>query len=237
MIQKGIISGIKQETPYIKIFWITLENGIFSYKSGQFIMLSIDGVNNEKGLIVKRSYSIASSQLNKDYLELCIAIKPDGRFTPLLNNLKVGDKINVDGPFGVFNLKEHNKGKIYFIAAGTGIAPLMSMIRTLIGNGFKQEIVLLYGFRNPEDCCYKKELLAYPAKHKNFKIYTTLSAKEVPATWKLDTGRVTTIIRKYLRPEETEAIYICGNPEMVKDTIKILKELNIEDSKILKEQW
>lgn len=233
---KGTISEIIQETPFIKIFRIELAEGIFQYKSGQFVMLSIDGVNNEKGLIVKRSYSVASSSLNKDYLELCIAIKPDGKFTPVLNAIKVGDKINVDGPFGVFNLKEHDKGKIYFIATGAGIAPLISMIRTLIGNKFAHEMILLYGFRNPEDYCYKKELTGYTSK-KNFKIYPTISAKEIPSSWKLDTGRVTTIIGKYLKAEETEVVYICGNPDMVKDTVSILKELKIEDSKIIKEQW
>lgn len=235
-LHKGTISEIVQETPFIKIFKIKMAEELFQYKSGQFIMLSIDGINNEKGLIVKRSYSVASSSLNKDCLELCIAIKPEGKFTPVLNNLKVGDKINVDGPFGMFHLREHNKGKIYFIATGAGIAPLISMIRTLIGNGFEHEMVLLYGFRNPDDYCYKKELIEYSLK-KNFKIHPTISAKEIPASWKLDTGRVTTIIGKYLKPEETEAVYICGNPEMVKDTVKTLKELNVNENKIIKEQW
>ena len=48
---------------------------------------------------------------------------------------------------------------------------------------------------------------------------------------------MTTIIGKYLKAEETEVVYICGNPDMVKDTVSILKELKIEDSKIIKEQW
>lgn len=234
---QGTISEILKETPEIKLFRIKLEKGIFNYKPGQFIMLSIDGVNNEKGLILKRAYSIASSPLNKDYLELCVAIKSEGKFTPILDSLKLEDKVNIDGPYGAFNLHEHNKGKIYFIATGAGIAPLMSMIRTLIGKGTNQEIVLLYGFRNPEDFCYKKELMDYSLKHHNFKIHPTISAKDIPQSWQLDTGRITKIIHKYLKKEEAEAVYICGNPDMVKGTIAILKELKLEEEKIFKEQW
>lgn len=234
---KGAVSEILNETPQIKLFRIKLEKGIFDYKPGQFVMLSIDGVNNEKGLILKRAYSIASSPLNKDHLELCVAIKSDGKFTPILDNLKLEDKVNIDGPYGAFNLHEHNKGKIYFIATGAGIAPLMSMIRTLLRKETSQELVLLYGFRNQEDFCYQKELKSYSSKHNNFKMYPTISTKDIPKSWQFDTGRVTKIISKHLNPDEAEAVYICGNPDMVRDTIAILKELKLEERKIFKEQW
>ena len=234
---KGTVLEVIQETPSMKLFNVKVNGNLFDYKPGQFVIVSIDGVNNENGIIIKRSYSISSSPLNKDYLEFCISIKPDGRFTPHLNRLKHGDQVNLDGPYGTFAMRHHENGKLLFIAAGAGIAPLMSMIRTLLNGHSRLDITLLYGFRHPEDFCYKKELTALSSKHKNFRLYCTISTKEHHKTWHSDTGRVTGIIKKYLDAKETEAVYICGKPEMVKDTIALLREYGIDDNKIFKEQW
>lgn len=235
---QGTISEVVQETPYIKLFKVKLSSSIFDYKPGQFMMLSLDHAKNENGIIIKRSYSIASSPLNKEYLEFCVSVKPDGKFSPYLDKLNQGDKINLEGPYGVFNLKEpKHEGTIVFIAGGAGIAPLLSMIRTLLSKHKYIKILLLYGFRNPEDCSYKDELLDYTNKYNSFKMYRTISTKDVPDWWEEDVGRVTLILNKYIRPIETETVYICGNPEMVKDTINILKAAGIDESRIFKEQW
>lgn len=233
----GTIEKIIQETPTIKLFQISLDDKMFDYIPGQFVIFSLDYVRNEKDHLIRRSYSIASSPLNKDYLEFCITIKPDGKFTPHLDKLLLGDTINISGPYGKFNLvEETNHPRITsFIATGAGIAPLMSMMRTLILKNLDQKIQLLYGFREPEDFCYKKELATYEAG--NFEIKPTISTKNPPKYWLLDKGRVTSIITKYLMPQETQSVYICGNPEMVRDTTEILHNLGLEKRKIHKEQW
>ena len=236
---QGTIEEVVQETPSIKLFRISLEDEIFDYIPGQFVIMSLDHIRNEKDHLIKRSYSIASSPLNRNFLEFCITIIPDGRFTSHLDKLKQGDKINVSGPYGKFALNEPT-GKCstyYFIATGAGIAPLMSMMRTLLPKHPDLETLLLYGFRNPEDYCYKKELLSYCSQYGHFKICPTISTKNIPETWRQDTGRVTTIINKYLVPQNTECVYICGNPDMVKDTVRILHDAGLDGSKIHKEQW
>ena len=238
VLHKGKISEIIEETPHIKLFKVTLENGVFDYKPGQFAMLSLDNVKTETGILVKRSYSIASSPTNKEYLEFCVSIKKDGKLSPQLEKLKHGDSMNLDGPYGRFNLKDPlHAGTIVFIAGGAGIAPLLSMIRTLLVQHNDIKILLLYGFRNPEDCSYKDELLEYSKKYKNFNMYRTVSSKEVPEWWEEDTGRVTAILNKYIKPKEIECVYICGNPDMVRDTIDILKAAGIPEAKIYNEQW
>lgn len=239
MTYKAKITEIVQATPSIKLFRFKPDNGVFDYKPGQFIMLSLDHVKNENGAVLKRSYSVASSPLNKEYIELCISILPDGRFTPHLGKLKFGDVFNVDGPFGKFFMEEpkDNSKKYVFIATGAGVAPLISMIRTLLVKHSEKKITLLYGFRHPEDYCYKTELENFAKKYKTFELHPTISTKDKRPDWKLDTGRVTTIINKYVNADETEAVYICGNPEMVKNTVEILKAAGISEDKIKKEQW
>lgn len=234
---KGIVQDIIKETPNIKLFRIKLDKPI-NYLSGQFVMISLDNVKNQSGFPLKRSYSIASEPVNKDYLELCIKILEEGQLTHSLNQLKKGDSVNVDGPFGKFLMEEPKGGsnKIIFIGTGAGIAPLISMIGHSLKKS-KKEMILIYGFRNPEDFCYKKELNDLAGKYPYFKLYPTISAKIVPKRWNLDTGRVTSIIPKYVKSNETESVYICGNPQMVLDTIACLKSIGIDEKIIHKEQW
>src|SRR3989344_1809573 len=182
----GVIIDVVQETPSTKLFKVALKGGVFDFIPGQFAILSLDDLVNEKGHIIKRSYSIASSPLNKDYLEFCITIAPDGRFTPHLDKLRSGDKINVSEPYGKFNLHEPQEYfmKRLFIATGAGIAPLMSMMRTLFTQYGDLEMQLLYGFRNPEVFCYMQELSEYAMRFGNFELCPTISAKDIPPYWR-----------------------------------------------------
>ncbi len=233
----GTILKSIDAAPNIKILQVKI-NGQINFTPGQFAMLSLSPVKNEDGMPVRKSYSIASSPSNKDYLEFCIKIVPNGKLTPNLAKLKIGDAINVEGPFGKFIMdKPQENGKKYLlVAAGSGIAPLMSMIRFSLPDTNKR-IMLVYGFRNPEDFCYKDELTMLARKHSNFKVYPTISSSNVPENWKLDTGRVTEVVGKYAKSDEVDSAYVCGNPQMVRDTIECLKSLGIPEELIHKEQW
>src|SRR3972149_7146515 len=98
----GKIQWVKQETPKVKLFRIALNGHIFEFAPGQNVVLSLPGVANEKGSPMKRVYSIASSPLTKDYLELCVAVHPPPSFSAVLGNLNVGATVSVEGPYGIF---------------------------------------------------------------------------------------------------------------------------------------
>ncbi len=237
---KGIVVEQFNATPRAKILRIKF-SGIedFSFSEGQFANLSIDSIKDSEGRIIKRSYSIASSSLEKNYLEFAYTVKEgqEPSFTMPLSKLKKGDEIGIQAAFGLFKLEQPFEKKITFIGAGAGITPLMSMIRTLIKKEAHSEIELYYGFRCPSDFIYEKELKEFSNK-KNFKLFTAISCKEHEhKEWNGLQGRITNILEEKLPSSDGRKIYICGPPQMVADTISILEKKSYSKEQIKKEEW
>lgn len=262
----GRIQRILNESAWVKRFFITVPKQL-SFSPGQSVALSIPDLCDARGPI-KRMFSIVSLP-EKTELEFCIAITPKPSFSSSIAELPVGSEVIVEGPFGIFTLKESEFPTTFternfesqpdapirhqnkespipsFIAAGTGIAPIICMIRTLVREG-KKGIQLLYGFRTQEDFLYKEELEKYAAANV---IILTTSASRVEHTNKQENskkientipnnekiGRIT----QYLNTLKNngQQIYICGPPEMVKDTIATLLEIGFAKEKIKREQW
>jgi len=202
---KAIIKEIKQETPTVKRIKIETEKKI-NFIPGQFLNLIVE--QPEK---IIRPYSIASTPDEKD-IEFIIRSTPEGKMTNHLEtHLKEGDKIQLMGPFGQFKLK---KAKSYlFLGGGSGIAPLISMIRSL-----KKNYKLIYSEKTQNEIICHDEL-------KNSIITLT---KE---SWNKSTGRINkSLIKKNLN--EDSLIYICGSPDFVKQMKLLLSELKVAPERI-----
>lgn len=234
MIQKykAKVTEIIQDTHNIKLFRVVFD-GLkeLEFLPGQFFMLSKEDFKNEKGFMIKRAYSIASSPENKDYVEFCM--KKEGIFTNMMFEIPVGTELILEGPAGRFILnEEHKKKDIVFFAAGSGIAPLMSMMRRLRYEKNNKNIFLFFGFRNADDFIYKNEIINCKKKLKNFKLIPCVSSGaklDIPS----ENGRVSLeIVKKYLeRPDNKEA-FICGAPAFVKDVKKICLDLGFKEENI-----
>lgn len=204
------IIRIKQETPSVKIISLKPEEKI-NFVPGEFMNLIVE---TPKKII--RPYSIASTP-DKEGIEFIIRSAPKGNMTHHLENyLKEGDNVKLTGPFGLFKLK---KAKNYlFIAGGSGIAPIMSMIRSL-----KNNYKLIYSERTKDEIICKEEL-------KNSAITLTRDS------WHGRTGR----INKQLIKENLIAdslIYICGPPKFVDNMKKIILDLNVNSERINIEKY
>lgn len=226
------ITEIIEASPRVKIFRISVPED-FTFSAGQFVMVSVPGFNNEKGLPIARSYSIASSPLTKGHVEICLSRVVNGKLSNRLHSLSPGDAVNVTGPYGLFGLKEPVADGTTFIAAGTGIAPLISMIRTLYLRNFSGEIRLFYGARTPEEFLYREELESYSQKN-NLKLL--LAASDPNVEWDGEKGLITDAAAKEIKCGEFP-IYVCGPPLMVTDAARKLKGIGFRDDQIKKEQW
>ena len=233
---KARIEKIEHQTPKAKIFMLKIPDNVnFTYETGQFAILSIDDFLGQNGNPIKRPYSIASSPLQNGHLEFCISWAHEGGFSDRIHNCEEGDFINVEGPFGAFNLKQATED-ITFIAAGSGIAPLIAMIRTLFIQNTTQNVWLFFGFRYPEDFIYKKELTELAQKNQNFHLITSISTAD-PVEWNGERGRINLIFPKYIKNANLRDFYLCGPPPMIQDSIKVLLEIGADKSKIYKEGW
>lgn len=198
--------------------------GNFNYKPGQFIMV-MSGTN-------RKPYSIASSPFEKD-IELCI--KRAGQFSNYMCDLKIGSKVKVSGPNGNFLLKNSNKKELIFVATGTGIAPIKSMISTLIHNKDKRKISLYFGVRKKSDILYYKLFKELENKNNNFTFVPCLS--RASNSWKGERGHVDEVLKKKVKNAKDKEIYLCGLSAMVKGVKDLAEKIGFKKEQINFERY
>lgn len=202
-------------------------------------MASIPDFKNDKDRPVRRAYSISSSPLDleKGYLELTITrVGEGGYFSNRIHESKEGDPVFVEGPYGTsFTLEEGNPSPHLFIGAGSGIAPLRSMVRTLLGTASPPRIKVVYGFRKGEDFIFEREFVGYAKSVPGFSLVVTHSRPE--PGWEGLSGRVPEILPNLFAKHEGEVVYICGHPDMVSQTVDYLRLAGFPEAAVRKEQW
>ena len=192
----------------------------FSHKCGQCAMLSVFG----KG---ESMISISSSPLVKDQLRF--SILKAGRVTSALHEMQSGDTIGIRGPYGnSFPIDEWKGKNLIFIGGGIGLAPLWSIIQTVIEkpNDYG-ELSLFYGARTAKDIVFKSEL---EELKKKMTLHLSIDVKE--QDWKEFVGFVpVNVLDKKPSPENAIAI-TCGPPIMIKFVITNLEGLGFKDEQI-----
>ncbi|KKU10373.1 MAG: NUDIX hydrolase, partial [Parcubacteria group bacterium GW2011_GWF1_45_5] len=137
--------------------------GEFEFTPGQY--LSVSRISDGKKL--RTPYSIASSP-GKGFAEFFIRIIDVGKASSYMGNLKKGDEIELFGPAGKFVIEESSKRKdLFFISNGTGITAFLSMISSVLEEGFGKKIILLAGFRNENEILCEKRLINLGKKFPN----------------------------------------------------------------------
>jgi ferredoxin-NADP reductase len=222
------VSSARRATPTTKQIRVHLGGASFPYQPGQAVILVLDGG-------IRMPYSIASAPIETEragYLEFLTRIDPR---TPL-NNVKRGTRMAVQGPFGSFILPPAPAERDFlFVAGGTGIAPLRSMIQQAVLSDQKGKLRLLYSARTPADFAYLTELRNLASAGRLDLAIT--ATREVPARWRGARGRIT---RERLAPliDTPETLcFVCGPASMVDEVPRMLRELGVEDERIRIEEW
>ncbi len=195
------VTGIKSLTEHT--FVLSLPKSRFKFEAGQHVSLSISGDYQS------REYSIYSAEEDKN-LEVLVKEVDGGYFSPKLKHLKIGDMVEVHGPFGKFGLDEKRKDshKHVFIASGTGIAPFHSIVKSNTDLDYH----LIHGVRTIEEG-YEKE--DYDSER-----LTLCTSRDNRGDFK---GRVTDYLKKTEFDKNT-CFYLCGNSDMIFDSMEILSE-------------
>ncbi len=227
------------EGPATRVFEIPLPaNVAFPYVSGQFAMIAHRDVKllANPNALKFASYSISSSPEQKGMLEFCIGDGSPTGVSHKLMTVNAGEEIIVRGVFGKFLLDE-NAPEYVFLATGTGIAPLISMIRTLLFKNVNVPITLYFGFRFPSQYMYKEELEALARSHNNFKIEIVASRPD--AEWKHHKGHLQDVLANYSSPRlDQTKVYICGKPEIAEELVKFCHEkIKFPVENVIIEKW
>lgn len=188
------------------------------FKAGQFI--SFELLAPRTGRHVVRPYSIASSPAEPDHVTIVFNRIPEGVGSTYLFGLAPGAEVTFQGPAGSFYLHDRSRDCL-FVATGTGIAPIRSMLLDLFASPDHGTIRLYWGLRSPRDLYYQEDLQAWAAADRRFSFTTTLS--NAGAGWKGAVGRVTVLVEKQITSVTNLAVYLCGNHQMIDDVTRLIR--------------
>jgi NAD(P)H-flavin reductase len=195
---------------------------MLAFLPGQSIALTIpDGVSGQSSL---RYYSLASLPNSSSQLVLLFNAGDHGKGATFLLKHSVGEELPFSGPFGSFHLHDDPERDLLFIGTGTGIAPLWSMIASLLEVSYSQPMTLLWGLRSESDIYYLEELQRWAERHSNFSFILTLS--QPGQNWRGKTGRVTHLLQEFPQVDHLAA-YVCGNRKMVAEVSALLRNKGV----------
>lgn len=228
-----IVTSLAWETPNVfSLMLAPAEGDVPTFSAGQWVYLHLLKTDGESA--GRAAFSIASSpEESKDALRF--GIKLHGQFTTALSKLKPGDTVGVQGPFGVFIVKDETAPKAFF-AGGIGISPLLSMIRSLASRRFAAPVALFYSNKRAEDIAYRDELLALKEAWPMFKPVFTLT-EATPHVWTGESGRVNPeMIDRHFDQFDHGEFFVCGPPSFMDAVKTMLEEKGVDVKKQLKRE-
>jgi len=186
----------------------------------------------EPGKLIRRAYSIASSSVEKRYLEFYVTLITSGALTPRLFAIPYGGRLFL-GPkaSGLFTLDRVDPGKaVVLIATGTGLAPYISMLRTMLVNDAERHFVVLHGARYSWDLGYRGELESLARIRPNFTYIPSITRASEEPYFQGHTGRIQSLIEQGiieqlsgvpLDPSAAD-VFLCGHPDMIQAVKEML---------------
>jgi propane monooxygenase reductase subunit len=189
---------------------------------GQYMDISVPGTAEV------RSFSMANTSSRDGLLEFVIKVYPDGLFSQFLDKrLAVGDRLELTGPFGVFTLRESD-ADLVFVGGGAGMAPILSLLRSMAERGIDRNATFFYGARTQPDLCFTEELEALGEKLPSFTYIPALS----DADWSGETGLITDVVKRTSGSLAGAHAYVCGPPPMVEAALPLLQRLGVPEKRI-----
>tara|TARA_B100001996_G_scaffold6251_1_gene5304 strand:- start:1815 stop:2558 length:744 start_codon:yes stop_codon:yes gene_type:complete len=209
---------------------IKFKANVLPYVAGQFTKVGLK-INDD---FISRPYSYVSSP-NDDYLEIIYVHVPDGLLTPALHKLEAGDKLQVmEKASGFFVMDEVPNGKnLWMLATGTGLGVFISLLKTSQPWDRFEKIILVHGVRTKNELTYQKQIKKFEEDHPGkIKYIQTVTREKEPncLNIRIPQGLETKKIQEQAKIEITldSQVMICGNPDMINDTVTLLEKSGLE---------
>ena len=234
--QIASITNIKPETKNVKTFTLKLPFWM-RHRAGQHYDIRLTA---EDGYQTQRSYSIASEPEREGEVDISVERINDGEVSSYLHDVVIaGDQVEVRGPIGGYFIWEAKKtDPLLLIAGGSGVVPLMSMIRHRAAAKANNPTALLYSSRTFEDVIYYNELEVLNMAHSGPKVFHTLTRSQ-PADWKGYARRIDeNMLKEVAGPLGRSAqVFICGPTLMVESAANALVTIGINTNQIRTERF
>jgi ferredoxin-NADP reductase len=245
------LTGRIDLTVTVARFVVRPDDGVGAFEPGQYFALGL--IVDDRPLL--RPYSTSSAPDSPTELEFLIRLVPDGMFTPQLWALRIGDRLRIGRPKGLFMLRPADTRTHLFIATGTGLAPFLSMVGSLVRRAADESgrsedralasprAIVVHGVSRVDELAYRDRLEQLEAGRLGVRYEPIVSRPTDPANagWAGRTGRLAAQLEDvcaahHLDPGSTVA-YLCGNPEMIASAEGILADRGFASEAIVSEQY
>jgi ferredoxin-NADP reductase len=234
--QAGTVTAIRAETPQTKSFTLTLPSWT-AHRPGQHYDVRLTAPD---GYQTQRSYSIASPPERVGELELTVERIPDGEVSPYLHDVLVpGDQLEVRGPIGGYFVWEVSLGgPLLLVAGGSGVVPLMAMLRHRAAHRATVPARLLYSSRTPDGVIYRSELEQLSGRDRALELFFTFT-RQAPDAWtgyrrRIDEAMLSEVIGPF---ERRARVYVCGPTLLVETVADALVRMGLATERIRTERF
>ncbi len=197
-----------------------IEPESINFKPGQFV--SFEMPDPQSGRLLTRAYSIASQPSRSGVITLLFNLVSGGPGSGFLFHLKEGEKTQFKGPAGHFYLRDDPNRELLFVASGTGIAPIRSMLLANAERHNPRPATLFWGLRSQKDLYDQEELAELSSRIQTLTVVTTLSRPD--PGWSGESGRVLRLIEERITSVKNLSVYLCGNSGMITDATSLLQK-------------
>jgi propane monooxygenase reductase component len=236
-LKKGVVEVVSNEPVthdmrHLVVQLIEPTDGI-KFFPGQYLDFTVPGTDES------RSFSMANTPNRDGVFEFVIKVYPDGLFSRYLaDELKVGDRLDVEGPFGTFTLRESRNSDLIFVGGGAGMAPILGLLRSMAERGVERKAVFYYGARGKRDLCFEEELRELEGKLPGgFRYVPGLSEPGEDDDWTGEIGLITDVCNRGEAGCEGMDAYVCGPPPMVDAAIPMLTALGVREENIFYDKF
>ncbi len=235
--RKFLITLVRQETDDVKTYFLIPADGKqLLYKAGQFLTFIMEHGGGE----IRRSYSIISSPAENGQLAISVNRVENGIFSrELFDHKRVDDILEAIEPAGLFVLPDNIEDykQVFFFAAGIGITPIFSIIKTLLYTYPDIEVVLLYSNRSIADTVFYGQLQELAREFMTrFRVEFLFSTAKQLSRARLSKWLLPTLLREHSNHKETEQLfYTCGPKDYMRMCLITLEELGYKQEQVKKE--
>jgi propane monooxygenase reductase subunit len=222
------VEEIESLTPEIKRLVLKLvDPPEMAFRAGQYAEIYVPGSDEH------RAYSMANTPYSDERAEFIIRVFPDGKFSGLLEgDLKVGDSLKIKVPYGVFMLHEDSDSDVIFIGGGTGMAPLLSILRYMAQKGIERNATFYFGARRRKDLFYLDKIRELGEQLPGeFRLVPALSEPGPDDQWDGETGLITDVVARLEDDLTNTEAYLAGPPPMIDAALPVLAGKGVKEDK------
>ncbi len=225
---------VKRELLTYDILYLSIEcvnPKTIEFSAGQYVQIKSMPYDGKEAVL--RNFSIASPPSRQTGIELMVRKTLNGVFTPwVFDHVKAGDSISFTGPFGDFKISENAETPMLFIAGGSGMAPVWSILQDMREKKTMRPLCYFFGAVTQRDLFFTERLIEMEKEFHEFRFIPALSNEPLESNWRGERGLITDVVARHMPDCKNREAYLCGSPGMINACIKVLRNNGMPEKNI-----